>query len=357
MRATNDKIKLLLGILLMLVIAVTPLVGACKAPAPPPAPAPAPPTPPPAPPPAVIELKFHDGFPPGHYIQKAGILPFIEGVEKRTEGRVKFTHYSAGGLLKRADVYDGISRGIVDVGNGAYVSGVVKLLEVMRLPFAFTGPKHPINAWPELVPLLQKEQTENNLKIIYPIYQTQQQLITSDRLISTLEDFKGLKLRATGYTAKGLEGFGAQTIVLGSPEMYEALQRGTIDGATWSAISTVSLKLYEVIKYITVGYIGAEGASTYFNMDAWNKLPKDIQEIMLDEGRKVARGWAEYLDTEEEKAIATLAEKGVEVYRLPPAERQRWMEATAPLWDAYVKESGDPETAQKLVDIIRKYAN
>lgn len=105
----------------------------------------------------------------------------------------------------------------------------------------------------------------------------------SNKPITTVADFKGLKFRGTGWSTKVINEMGGSGVMMPFQDVYSALERGLIDAAEVSTPSgNWDLKYHEVVKY--QGFPGIhklwETAGLMINMDAWNKLPKDLQAIL-----------------------------------------------------------------------------
>jgi TRAP-type C4-dicarboxylate transport system substrate-binding protein len=88
----------------------------------------------------VIKLKYSDIFAPAH---KNGIMAqqWCKEVEKRTNGRVKITHFPGGTLTPPPQTYDSVVKGIADIGHtlAAYSAGRFLLTEVLGQPIGFTS--------------------------------------------------------------------------------------------------------------------------------------------------------------------------------------------------------------------------
>jgi len=105
----------------------------------------------------------------------------------------------------------------------------------------------------------------------------------ANKPITKVEDFKGLKFRGTGWSTKVINEMGGSGIMMPYQDVYSALERGLIDACEVGTPSgNYDLKFHEVAKY--QGFPGIhklwETAGLMINMDAWNKLPKDLQAIV-----------------------------------------------------------------------------
>jgi TRAP-type C4-dicarboxylate transport system substrate-binding protein len=97
------------------------------------------------------------------------------------------------------------------------------------------------------------------------------------------KDLKGKTIRTYGGgRGKYLEAMGMNPIFMSYSEIYEALDRGTIDAAEQVMMLSQTFKHYEVTKYLYMTAAGGALASgTYINRKLFNKFPKDIQDALI----------------------------------------------------------------------------
>ncbi|WP_245423853.1 TRAP transporter substrate-binding protein [Methylovirgula sp. 4M-Z18] len=97
------------------------------------------------------------------------------------------------------------------------------------------------------------------------------------------EDLNGLKMRVGGFAAKILQGFGVQPQPVAGADIYDALEKGTIDAASWVGPYDDEKAGFNKVApfYYYPGW--AEGsAMLHFCIDAkkWAGLPKSYQAIL-----------------------------------------------------------------------------
>lgn len=344
--------KQFLSIAVAIILVLVMILPACAKPAP-------------APPVKPIELTLAQYSPPPRSPVPQFFADWSNEVEQRTGGRVKITIYWAEALGKMAEQYDTVVAGGADIvwGLQGVPPGRFPLDNVMELPFMFPASSvansHII--W-ELYPeFLAPEYSE--VKVIGLHTTAPLNLFTSTKPIRTLEDLKGMKIRAPDAVgAKVIESLGAVPTFIPVTELYHSLERGVVEGALTGWGPLQAFRWYEVLEYGTV--VNTNCTPQYFvmNLDTWQRLPPDIQEI-IDEvsGEYVAQKIGEAYDEEiligKEAAIAA----GMELYTVPPAELNRFKEAVAPVYDWWVADieaKGLPggqllEAAQRLAE---KYA-
>jgi len=100
------------------------------------------------------------------------------------------------------------------------------------------------------------------------------------RPVNTIDDAKGLKIRIPGgeYPATVLKAFGASPIQMSSQEVPVALSQGAIDGLL-SSVNYYHESRWHT-KYLTLPYIWSCGIPVLVNLNWWNGLPEDIQDII-----------------------------------------------------------------------------
>lgn len=105
------------------------------------------------------------------------------------------------------------------------------------------------------------------------------------------------------------------------------LEKGVVDGAAQIVIGALDYKWYEVVKYLLRPTFGNLVEMVLVNRDTWNKLPKDLQNLVLqvtremeEEGYKALSAYAKY---EEEKLLRL----GMELNVFPSAEGEKLVNA------------------------------
>jgi len=138
--------------------------------------------------------------------------------------------------------------------------------------------------------------------------------------IRTPDDIRGLKIRASGDGGEILNRMGASVVFLPGGELYEAMQRGTIDAFEYSTLaSNWDMHFNEIAKYVILSPCRAPSDPQCFfvNKQSWEKLPDDLKQLVQDEIDKWTQAQHEFLVYQSILAIDKFKEYGCEVYRLP----------------------------------------
>ena len=143
------------------------------------------------------------------------------------------------------------------------------------------------------------------------------QIGTSTHPIVVPDDLRGQKIRVppSPIEVAVMNAFGASAVPINSAELYTALQTRVVDGAALPFVTIEVQKFFEVLKYISETNHIFTAYSTILNLDAWQSLPPDLQEIVERNFNAAAiaqRSDTAILDT---KMIATLQSQGLLINR------------------------------------------
>ncbi|MFC2008095.1 TRAP transporter substrate-binding protein DctP [Chloroflexota bacterium] len=166
-------------------------------------------------------------------------------------------------------------------------------------------------------------------------------------------DLAGLRLRATPTYIPMVTRLGGVTTYMPISEMFPALQQGVIDGLVGPPpVSIISMGVHELIKYIVTPSFGKTTLATYVNLDAWNSLPKDLQDILAKAPPDFADNYWVLAHNKLKEDMVFLKEQGVEEIVLSPAESKKLLDAwytetwalvlkNDPNWGSRLKEAAD----------------
>jgi len=301
---------------------------------------------------AATELKLSNQFPPSHHVSK-GLVVFAEKVKEYSSGAVEVKIFDSAQLFKDTEIVEALQEGNIETGlvPTNKWSGMVPAADVFEMPFIFqdlTSIQKFIDAGAG--DLLEAEFQKKGVKTLFWVDYGYIQFFNNKHPLATPDDFKGLKMRSfSSGDAETLQALGAAPTVMSSSEMYMALQRGTVDGATTGMPAAVSRKIIEVQKYMTEANYSTAQFVVQANLAIWEKLPKDQQDAISKAG-KDAEAWIRgAIADSEAKAKDTIQKSGLEILQLTPENRKVFIEATEPVRANFADKSG--ELAKKLIDI------
>jgi len=177
--------------------------------------------------------------------------------------------------------------------------------------------------------------------------------ILSKRPVTSLETLKGLKIRVPELRiwVDFWRALGANPTPLPYSEQYSALSTGVIDGLDSDYFSVLGFKWHEQAKDVTVTAHWFLPKAVRVNARWLDSLPPDLQELVRSSAREVFAEQRATNRANADKALADLEKLGCKVHRIAPAERAKWAELTAPLFDQFGAKS--PET-KAMIDKIRQ---
>jgi TRAP-type mannitol/chloroaromatic compound transport system substrate-binding protein len=208
-------------------------------------------------------------------------------VSRLTEGRFEIRIFAAGEIVPPLQVMDAVQNGTVECGQTAgyyYVGKNTALAFDTALPFGLNARQQ--NAWMSYgggLALMRSLFRQYNI-VNFPCGNTGTQMAGWYRKeIKSVADLKGLKMRVAGLAGQILERLGVVPQQIGGPDIYPALERGTIDAAEWvGPYDDEKLGFQKVAKfyYYPGWWEGSAQLSLYVNAKQWSALPKTYQEAL-----------------------------------------------------------------------------
>ena len=276
-----------------------------------------------------IKLRVADSFPTGHWISVNITKYMMEQVTERTGKKVAFEYYPAEQLGKAKDLLSLTNSGVADIGYVApgFVGDKMPLSVVGELPLPTSSASAcPLTMayWKIARPggvLDQKEFAPNGVRMLFNIVLPPYQLVNKTRF-STLKDIAGMKIRTSGAPKEfALRKLGAVPIQMPTPELNEAMSRGTVDGALLPIGSVPSYGLDLIAKYFTFGENFGSFVATYVISERkWKTLPSEVQKVMADMGEELSRRGCEMADRQENDNVKKLQLAGVTLVKLPDSD-------------------------------------
>ena len=240
-----------------------------------------------------ITLRIATGHPPG--VVYAGLMKdyfqteLKSRVESRTEHTVNFIEGYSGSIVRTSETLEGVRDNIIDIGGFCFCFEPSNLplhaFQVM-LPFGTMDPTVSLAIAQDIyreVPYLTSVFEERfNQKLLARIADAGYNLGTTFDW-NSVEELDGVKIAGAGLNLNWLRNAGATPVQSALPEAYTGLRTNVYEGWVIFPSAWVQLKLYEPAPFYTlIGFGSMTWHGLTINLDTWNRLPADFQEILLE---------------------------------------------------------------------------
>ncbi|MFQ5829274.1 MAG: C4-dicarboxylate TRAP transporter substrate-binding protein [Candidatus Methylomirabilia bacterium] len=290
-------------------------------------------------------FKYSDIGPPrGPRAQS--LMWWADEMEKRTGGRVKVKFFWSQSLVKGKETLKAVGSGLTETGTvlGVYTPADLPLWNFANAPFGVADIWVGMRTWYEMrqtVPELRAETAKKKVRILMNFSTGPVELLSKSPILS-VRDLKGKKIRSTGGWTGLLKALGAVPVKIGFGEVYQALDRGTIDGTINYIPYVKSYKHFEVAGHVTevrMGQLLGYGAG--INLRLWNGMPKEIQKTITEVSEEFMDRYAQAYLADSDKAKKDLTGgiggKRIQFHTLVPEERNRWAAKADEFTENWVK--------------------
>ena len=276
-------------------------------------------------------------------------------IEKMSHGSIKVETYPGGSLLTETNMAHGLENNLVQMGvlGVHWWANQEPSTSFDSIPFLVPGPEKMLKALHgQLGNDLRKILERHGVTIAgWGFYGYSGDYINNKHPIETPADFKGLHMRSDGpLPAEFMKKYGAVATTIDSSEVYTALQRGTLDGATSGMSSFISRKWIEVCKYVTAMKAWAAVYPTQVNAAWWNGLTPKQRDIISKAVASTEQANIKAINAEYNKDIQLAKEAGAHVY-IPKGQVLATWKKDARFMTAYYLEKAGADGKKILHDL------
>ncbi|MDQ1002907.1 TRAP-type C4-dicarboxylate transport system substrate-binding protein [Neobacillus niacini] len=289
----------------------------------------------------VIELGFSSWYPTNDPLVKQVFGKWEDLVSEKTDGRVKIVSYHANQLGTADTMLQDLAGGVFEIATISPIlfdDTEMFPYTISNLAFALpdseTGTK-------VMAKFLEKYNTSKQIEIL-ATGNADPYVIWSTSPIESVEDLKGKKIRAiSDVHVELVKSWGASPVAIPVADLYESLQKGTLDGAVFSMVGGEAWKFGEVAPFITNIAVSTPTFMPSMNKEAFNSLPEDLQKMFKEElGPALAQLWSDHYQEYTAKAIDNLDKnpKGG-VITLSEEKLKPFQKDSKNIWDTWVKDA------------------
>lgn len=277
-------------------------------------------------------LKAATYFPNTSTMSTEVMIPWMEAITERTDGRVQFEYYPGEQIGKAADLFNLTKDGVTDlaISSIAYtpdlfpisnaLSGLPNLSETMR-----QGTMAYNDLLKESNELLETEYSKNNIRPLFGHVSPTFEIWSVDHELRVPDDFKGLKMRTPGGVLTEYYAYiGATTVSLPNSEAYEALEKGLVSAYSSYSLGVKSIGLQEILEHAVFPHIGTAVQPLVINEKKWQALPEDIQQIIMEVSAEIMESASVSYENLTQEFNQEFEENGGKIAELTEEELNQW---------------------------------
>ena len=269
---------------------------------------------------------------------------FAKVVTEKTKGHITFNMFPGGQIGGDRDMFEAIQMGTLDVGviSAPVVSGFTKVLVGTDMPYIFNNDYELMYKAESGEPgkkLLKRLEQETNVKALSFIYQPFRHFHTNKEILS-LADMNGLKIRSmeSPIHIDIFKALGANPTPVPYSEVYTSMQTGNIDGFESDVIGSNASKFYDVCKYITISGHFNNAVILVMSQKAWDRLTPDEQKSVQEAAEDAAKASLEITKSAEAKYMQVMQDKGVKINKIDLTDFSKAEEQVISKYSAQIPE-------------------
>jgi len=269
-------------------------------------------------------------------------------INEAAGGRLVIEIFPGGALVPETQELDAIHRGVADVCNTSH-GYQIALFPQAGLFHQVCGGLTPVQAQMWYIEGGGNElaaKVYEPLDVVYvgtPMCSSPEVWAHSTVPLETMDDIRGLKMRAIGETGEVMAKFGVAAVIMPGGEVYEACARGVIDAFEYGgAMIDWTMGFHEVAEYL---YLSPSRAPTtaygfWVNKDSWAELTPDLQKIVWMAVRVEAHRYYAETVVQDYEALANYIAYGTKVINLPEEIEEELLRVAKQHYDE--KAAADP---------------
>ena len=267
---------------------------------------------------------------------------FAREVEKRTNGRYKIQNFYAGAMGAERESIEAVQLGTheLTMSSTGPVPNFVPETRILDIPFLFRDKAHAraVLDGPIGQEMLAKFESKG-IKALGWAENGFRHMTNSKRPVNAPEDQKGLKMRTMENPVHNAayKGFGIVTTPMAFPEVFTALQQGTVDGQENPLSVIMAAKFEQVQKHLSLTGHVYSPAIFLMNKAAFDKLSAADKQIFLDAAKEAVKANRARVDEDDAKGVAELRSKGMQVIDV---DKAKFVSALGPVNAEFEKQFG-----------------
>jgi len=285
--------------------------------------------------------------------QGVAIDTFAKEVEKRTNGRIKVQPFYSGALGGERESIEAVQLGTQELTftSTGPVPNFVPEARILDIPFLFRDKPHAraVLDGPIGQEMLSKFEPKG-FKALAWGENGVRHMTNSKRAVNGPDDLKGLKMRTmeNPVHVAAYKGFGIVTTPMAFPEVFTALQQGTVDGQENPLSVIMAAKFEQVQKHLTLTGHVYSPCVFMMNKATFDKLSAADKTAFLEAAKEAVKANRARVDEDDAKGVSELRSKGMNV--VENVDKSKFVAALAPVNAEFEKQFGKAN-----IDRIRNF--
>jgi len=281
-----------------------------------------------------------------------GMVRYAQLVRERTQGRVAIQIHHSRELGDERQVVEGLQLGTIHltVTSTGPLGGFVPEMNVVDLPFLFRNPEHAYKVLDgEIGRNLLGRFDAVGIKGLAFWENGFRHITTAKSPVRVPSDLKGLKIRVMENKVHqaAFRQLGTDATPMAWGEVFTSLQQGLLDGQENPIPIIYTFKLDEVQKYVSLTAHVYSPAPVLISKKAWDRMPPDVQKIMLEAAVEVAKYQRGLIHDQERKQLGELKAKGMTIIENP--DQAAFREAMQPVFEQFQAQFGK-DLVQRIIN-------
>jgi TRAP-type transport system periplasmic protein len=251
--------------------------------------------------------------------------PFVDLVNKKGEGGLSIRYAGGPEVMSTQDQSNALQNGVIDIDFNAITrfSGILPDTGVVQLSRISAMEERTSGYYDFIVERMK------TIKILYlgrgntPTYY----YYSLNKSISKVDDLAGTKARTTATYEAFLKALKVVGVSMPDSDVYNSLQTGVIQGFILPIWTQDQMKLYEVAKFfIDYPFYTAGGTAYMMNLDSFNRLPKNYQDIILQSTIEIEKQNYDYFTAFATKSRDSVMGKGMKPIKFSDEDAKRFLD-------------------------------
>jgi TRAP-type transport system periplasmic protein len=275
--------------------------------------------------------------------QGVGIDTFAKEVERRTAGRFKIQTFYSGSLGGERESIEAVQLGTQELTltSTGPVPNFVPAARILDIPFLFRDKAHAraVLDGPIGQDML-KEFESKGFKALAWAENGVRHMTNSKRAVNAPDDLKGLKMRTmeNPVHVAAYKGFGIITTPMAFPEVFTALQQGTVDGQENPLSVIMAAKFDQVQKHLSLTGHVYSPAIFLMNKGSFDKMSAADQQAFMEAAKEATKVNRARVDEDDAKGVAELRSKGMQV--VENVDKAKFQTALTPVYAQFETQFG-----------------